>query len=332
VSEAGAPEDTAGALERLVALGDPTLDNAQVCEMAGADRDVADRLWRALGFPDVPEAEPAFTEQDARALRLATEGLEPLTGEQRAQALELMLHEARVISASLANLAEAELEAIGDLTALGLRGQLIAQAVERGLEHSDFGWLILYVLRRQLQAALGRRIAVEASDGRPRQRLAVGFVDLVGFTELSRRLTARQLGQVLGRFESHVFDVVTEAGGRVVKLIGDEAMIVCSEPAPTVRAAIEILAGTGKADLPRARAGIAAGELLLQGGDYFGATVNLASRIVDRAPPCALIVDESVAKALEGERDLKLESLPSTQLKGIGEVPLWRVARAESCD
>jgi hypothetical protein len=66
-----APDGFGDPLERLADLGEPTLNNEQVSELAGADRDVADRLWRALGFPDVPEGQLAFTEQDARALRLA---------------------------------------------------------------------------------------------------------------------------------------------------------------------------------------------------------------------------------------------------------------------
>jgi hypothetical protein len=125
--------------KRLVGFGEPTLDNEQVCELSGADRDVADRLWRALGFPDVPEGELAFTDEDARALRLATEGLAQLTSDRREQALELMLHEARVISASLANLAELELDAIGALIKLGLRRELLTEAIDRGIENSDFG-------------------------------------------------------------------------------------------------------------------------------------------------------------------------------------------------
>lgn len=88
-------------LELLVGFGEPTLDNEQVCELG--DRDVADRLWCALGFPDVPEGELAFTDEDARALRLATEGFAQLTSDQREEAFDLMLHEARIISASLAN-------------------------------------------------------------------------------------------------------------------------------------------------------------------------------------------------------------------------------------
>jgi adenylate cyclase len=312
-------------LDQLVAFAEPTLDNEQVCALAGADREVADRLWRALGFPDVPEGELAFTDEDARALRLATEGLEGLGAEQRQDAIELMLHEARVISASLANLAEIELEALGGLTALGLRTELVAQAVDRGLGRSDFGWLILYVLRRQLGAALRRRDPRESADGLPHQTVAVGFVDLVGFTALSHRLEAAELGRLLGRFESLTFDLVTEAGGRVVKLIGDEAMLVCPEAAQAVQAAVDILASTDGAGVPAARAGIALGDVLLQGGDYFGAPVNLASRIVDRAPAGALVIDQQTARKVQSQDRFALEALPETALKGIGVVPLWRV-------
>ena len=308
-------------LDRLVGIGEPTLDNDQVCELAGADREVADRLWRALGFPDVPEGELAFTEQDARALRLATEGLEELKGEEHERALELLVHEARIISANLANLSEVELESIGALAGLGLRRHLLADALERGLENSDFGWLILYGLRRQLASALQRNAPSDGKDA-TRSTMAVGFIDLVGFTGLSHRLEATDLGQLLGRFESLVFDIVAESGGRVVKLIGDEAMLVCPDAAQAVRAALVILRQTSAASLPSARAGIAAGELLVQGGDYFGDPVNLASRIVDRAPPGEVIVDERVASA---EADgFELEPLPETSLKGIGAVPLWR--------
>ena len=322
-----APSGSSGdPFKRLVGFGEPTLDNEQVCGLGGADRDVADRLWRALGFPDVPDGELAFTDEDARALRLATEGFAPLASDRREQALELMLHEARVISASLANLAELELDAIGALIKLGLRRELLAEAIDRGIENSDFGWLILYVLRRQLGAAVRRRAPADARDGLPRQRLAVGFVDLVGFTELTRQLDAVELGQLLGRFESLAFDVVTEAGGRVVKLIGDEAMLVCPHAPQAVRAALEILDNSSAVDIPPARAGIAFGDLLLLAGDCFGSAVNLASRIVDRAPSGAVVVDEQIAKSVQSEPDLALETLPDSPLKGIGSVPLWRAS------
>jgi adenylate cyclase len=108
----------------------------------------------------------------------------------------------------------------------------------------------------------------------------------------------------------------------VVKLIGDEAMLVCPEASRAVRAALEILERTDAVDLPPARAGIAAGDVLLQGGDYFGEPVNLASRIADHAPAGEVIVDERVAS--ESADGFVLEQLPETSLKGIGRVPLWR--------
>jgi adenylate cyclase len=311
-------------LERLVNLGEATLDNDQVSKIAGVDRDVADRLWRALGFPDVPDGQLAFTEQDARALRFATEGLEKLRGEERQRALDAMLHETRIVGGSLANLAESELETIWALSALGLRRTLLAQAIDVGLENSDFGWLILYALRRQLAAAVRRHAPSSTADGEPQETLAVGFVDLVGFTALSHQLEAGDLGRLLGRFESLAFDVVTEAGGRIVKLIGDEAMLVCPEAAQAVRASLEILQQTNTVNIPPARAGVALGDVLLQGGDYFGDPVNLASRIVDRAPAGTAIVDQQAANSLQDEDGLELEPLPRTSLKGIGVVPLWR--------
>jgi adenylate cyclase len=322
------PPAAGSSLDRLVGFGEPTLDNERVTELAGADRDVADRLWRALGFPDVPEGEPAFTEQDARALRLATEGLEQLSGDERARALELMLHEVRIVGASLANLAEIELETIGVLSALGLRSRLLAQAIDVGLENSDFGWLILYALRRQLAGVLHRHAPSSEAAGQPRETLAVGFVDLVGFTSLTHQLEARELGQMIGRFESLAFDVVTEAGGRVIKLIGDEAMLVCPQATQAVQASLEILEKTSAANVPPARAGVAFGQVLPQGGDYFGGPVNLASRIVDRAPPDVVIVDEQAASSIRGSDGVVLERLPRTSLKGIGVVPLWRATPA----
>jgi hypothetical protein len=66
-------------------------------------------------------------------------GLEELDAETRDQALELLLHETRLISANLANLAETELEAIVALSELGLRRQLLAEAIERGLDDSELG-------------------------------------------------------------------------------------------------------------------------------------------------------------------------------------------------
>ena len=53
--------------------------------------------------------------------------------------------------------------------------------------------------------------------------------------------------------------------------------------------------GAGLAVLPRA--GIAYGEVLVRGGDYYGSVVNLASRLADQAVPQELLVTEQLAES-----------------------------------
>jgi adenylate cyclase len=185
--------------------------------------EVADPLWRALGFPDVPAEESADTMDDVRALRIAADGIESVRGDDRRTAIDAIVREARMVSSHMSRIAEIEVESMAELAALGLRERVLAEASERGVQHSDLGWVLLYAFRRRLEEALRRRTTLEAGD---QPTLAVGFVDLVGFTRTSGSLRTDELGRLLGRFEALVADVITEAGGRVVKLIGDEAMLV----------------------------------------------------------------------------------------------------------
>jgi adenylate cyclase len=132
---------------------------------------------------------------------------------------------------------------------------------------------------------------------------------------------------MLTRFEALAWDAVTEAGGRLVKLIGDEAMLVCPTAAGAARAALAIVEASAGSDLLAARAGLAIGPLLPRGGDYFGAPVNLARRLVDRAEPGTVVVDERFKAALpEGFEFERLERRP---LKGIGDSAAWRLRGSE---
>ena len=132
-------------------------------------------------------------------------------------------------------------------------------------------------------------------------RYAVGFVDLVGFTEIAGRLHARDLAVFIREFEGRAHDVVTEAGARVVKLIGDEVMFVSPDAAAACRAGHALMEGFGLDDervVPRG--GLAFGEVLVRSGDYYGSIVNLASRLVDEAVPQELLVTAELADAAGG--------------------------------
>lgn len=217
-------EDVDRAAEQLVRLGERDLTWPELCRSAGVEHEVADRLWRALGFPDVDPRDPVYSEDDVRAVSIATQGLERLSGERRQEAIEFMVREARSVSAYLSRITEIQVDALSELARLGLRQQAIEEAFERGIADSQLGWLLFYGLRRRLDEVLRRRQTVDAAD---QPILCVGFVDLVDFTRTSARLDPDEFGDFLNRFESLVWDTVTEAGGQVVKLIGDEAMVVC---------------------------------------------------------------------------------------------------------
>lgn len=126
-------------------LGARRLTWPEVCEGAGVEHAVADLLWRALGFPDVPPDERAYTDDDLRALQIAAEGIGELTDGRREAALELVVGEARAVSAHLTRIAEIEVDAIAQMSELGLRERTVGQAFERGLARSDLGWLLLSV-------------------------------------------------------------------------------------------------------------------------------------------------------------------------------------------
>jgi adenylate cyclase len=308
--------------EAITRLGERRHTWPELCRLAGVEHSVADRLWRALGFPDVPPDVPAYTDDDIRALKVAAEGLERLPAAEREAAVDLMVRGARSVSGHLGRIVEIQVDTLGELGRLGLRQGAIAGALERGIEHSDYGWLLFYALRRRLDEALRRRAATEDAQ---KPMLAVGFIDLAGFTETAGRLPEEGLGQMLARFESLTWDVVTEAGGQVVKLIGDEAMLVCPSADAASEAALEVVAGTAKADLPAARAGLALGPLLARAGDYFGPAVNMAARLVERAEAGMVIVDGRIKAAL-GD-DFALEPLDRQSFKGIGEAGAWTIRK-----
>jgi SAM-dependent methyltransferase len=139
--------------EAITRLGERRYTWPELCRRAGVEHPVADRLWRALGFPDVPSYAPVYTADDVRALKIATEGLEGLSGVERDEAIELIVREARNVSGHLGRIVEIEIETLRDLGRLGLRQGALAQAFERGIEHSDYGWLLFYAFRRRLDEA-----------------------------------------------------------------------------------------------------------------------------------------------------------------------------------
>lgn len=211
--------------------------------------------------------------------------------------------------------------------ALSIEDQQLA--IRRGAELLPMMPKVMeFVWRRHLGvAARRRRLRAATADGR---RVTVGFADLVGFTAQTQQLTEEELADVVGRFETIAYDVVSAHQGRVVKMIGDEVMFV----ADTVRDGAELalaLAETYRNDpaLSDVRVGVATGPALEREGDVYGPVVNLASRIVSIAYPGAVVVAEDVYVALVDDDDFDLRSIRQHYLKDIGRVRLWTMRHAD---
>jgi adenylate cyclase len=159
-------------------------------------------------------------------------------------------------------------------------------------------------------------------------RLSVCFADLVGFTRLGGELEISELGSVASRLAALAGDRAT-GPVRLIKTIGDAAMFVSNEPVALVEAAIGLIEDAESAELPALRAGIALGDAVLRGGDYFGHSVNLASRLTGAARPgtvlCTQEVRDGAAEAFEWSYAGRF------RLKGISApVALHRARRARS--
>ena len=127
-----------------------------------------------------------------------------------------------------------------------------------------------------------------------------GFVDLVGSTEVSRELAFTDLSRALTAFEESAAEAVTTRGGRLVKLIGDEAMFTNRDPTAACRTSLDLLEACERHPLlSGAHAGVAWGEVICRDGDVFGPIVNLAARVVGEARPGMLVVTPEVQAATE---------------------------------
>jgi class 3 adenylate cyclase len=121
--------------------------------------------------------------------------------------------------------------------------------------------------------------------------LAVGFADIAGYTGLSHSLDAPELSTMLAHFEATTGDVIAASGANVAKRIGDAVMFVTNAPGVACALALELIEACARERLPKLRVGIAAGEVIVRQGDFYGPTVNLAARLVASAEPGTALTD-----------------------------------------
>jgi len=318
------------AVDRLLVPSTRHYSAAEVTEVTGLAVDLLKRLWRALGFHDFADDEAVFTDLDIAAVR----SLQAMLG-LGATEVDTALHLARVIGSSMARIAEAEvLPASIDLGAYD--DDVLAADAFAGVADAAvpaMASLLEFVWRRHMQAASRRTMLLRAGwrTAGAGPVLAVGFADMVGFTLLSRHLDRERLVTVVQRFEEISHDIVTSLGGRVVKMIGDEAMFVIESVAGAARIGLGLAEAYAHDDLlSDVRVGLAVGPVLVNDGDYYGSTVNLAHRIVNVAKPGTVVLSDEFHSLLTAEAagEFVADPLEPRTLKDLGQMQLWRCARA----
>ena len=105
---------------------------------------------------------------------------------------------------------------------------------------------------------------------------------------------------------------------RVIKMLGDEVMVVGSDAAALTAWAVELGAGIAVGD-PLPRIGIHYGEALYRDGDYFGRDVNQAARVVARAGGGEVLVTGAVVEMAASVDGLRFERIGEVRLKGFSE-------------
>jgi adenylate cyclase len=312
--------------DQLLMPGQPRFSRDDLARITGADPELMQRLWRAMGFPDLPPDEVAFYDADVEALeQILRDPIGAGGGDEE-------VHQARVTSSALSRIAEVGTDGLASsvwaLREAGAKEEEIAELILETFKIDDVEKLLGYVFRRQLRAALWRRLGM-ASGRADQPDLTVGFVDLVRFTAITEEVPEDELDRLVSRFDELSHEVVTVGGGRVVKMIGDAVMYVADHPGDAVEVAMQLVdAYSADELLPPARAGLAHGPALFRDGDYFGPVVNLASRIVDVARPRTIVASDELRTVLAADRRFSWRRLPPKRLKGIGYPQLWTLRRA----
>jgi len=289
-------------VERLL-LGEKRYTLRDIAERTGLDLDYLTRYRRILGLavphPDERASGEADLEDALRGKALRDAGID----DERMHEMERVLARglAQYAAAFRVAFAEGFLQA-GD-TELEVADRYAAafQALEPlagpHLAH------VFFVHLRELVA--GDVIsAEERRTGRigGREQTAIAFADVVGFTELGESAGHEELGSVAARLDALAAERV-RAPVRLAKTIGDALMLVAPKPAPLVATVLELVESAEAAGLPPLRGGVAYGPAVNRWGDWYGSTVNLASRLTGRARPATVLVSEPVREAAPGCAD-----------------------------
>lgn len=300
----------------------------EAARRAGLDPGMAAAVDRAMGI----RSDIRYAEAEIRHLSLVAHLLQLVPAEHLLEQLRADHPALRAVATRSLEMARTLfLDAIRDRDADPVElGMSLAETARPLLDLS--AELVAQAYRRLVLDMITSDLVVENLRAEDETiELAVGFVDVVGYTSLSARIDPHGLDDVLTRFESTCQEMV-ESNEEVwlVKFLGDAGMFASLDPVALAVALHGLVQDRGGepdeadedaeqvdplVDIP-VSAGIAFGPTLVRGGDLFGSAVNEAARLTDLARRHSVLVSDQLKDVLDG--DFRMRRLLPTYLPGIG--------------
>jgi adenylate cyclase len=313
-----------GPIENLLggAGGRHTLRDA--VRASGLDRELIVRIYAAMGLTGMsPDA--SFTDEDLQMMRYAAAVL--AAGFPLPAFLQLM----RVYGQVIAQIADAEVRLIHlyvhePLMRGGVSSVEIAEEME-GLTREVLpfaapfmnylhGRLLAHFVEQDMIGHMEADVGSEALE-EGRVRVAVAFADLAGYSRLTVEHGDEAAVGAVERFAQAVAESLP-VDARVIKMLGDEVMVIGSDPGALTRWAVEMQRVLPSGE-PSRRIGIHYGEALYRDGDYFGREVNRAARVVARAGGGEVLVTRAVLDSVGSVEGLDFHRVGEVRLKGFSE-------------
>ena len=312
-------------LELVLAGEGPRRRQHEVAEETGLDLDFLTEARRALGLPAVDADDAVITEEEVELARSAKALIDAgIDGEGFLELTRTMSQAMASVASSLTSTFAGALLQEGDTERdAGLR---FAESLrELGpLAGPALTQMLNLRLREQVRQAVVGDAELRSGRLPGAQEVVVGFVDIVGFTRMGEEVPPDELGAVVRDFEG-VVEEAMRAPVRLVKTIGDAAMLAAPEAPPVLDTVIELVEASREHDeRPLLRGGIASGEALQRAGDWYGRPVNLASRLTSFARRGSVVTAKEVHEAAADGYDWSFAG--NRRIKGVrGEVEVYRV-------
>jgi adenylate cyclase len=298
----------------------------EIEQLTGLPSRLVIQVRRALGLPEPSPEDRVFSEEEVPAARAVKLALDAGITEDSVIELTRVLGEgmARFAATIAATFADTFLHPGDSERDVALRYAAMAKQLTPATTPMLAAALTAHMGESARRGILGRAER-ERGHRSLEEETAVCFADLVGFTSLGGQVAAAELGTVATKLAELAADVAVPPV-RLVKTIGDAGMFVSHDVSPIVAAALTLVDAAEAADLPSLRAGLAFGPALQRAGDWYGNTVNLASRVTSVARPGSVLATQQIRDATSDHFAWSFAG--RFRLKGVAEpMPLHRARR-----